>query len=219
MASERVPAGTAAAALCIAAGFADAVGYVEHGVFAANMTGNTVLMGLALVKSDATMLLDRGLAIAAFFVGAVTGRWLARMNDTRRWLPVLVEAGMLSLSLRFGHQDPATVWIIAAAMGIQSTILTKFAGSTVSTVVVTGTMSRVAEAVADLLIRPFDFSRPTPATPPGLLLATWAAYGVGAALAAWSMPRMAEPMLIPIAVVTALGSVLAVPTRPAGVAA
>ena len=41
-----------AALLCIAGGIADAIGYVQSGVFAANMTGNTVLTGISLANGD-----------------------------------------------------------------------------------------------------------------------------------------------------------------------
>ena len=62
--------------LTIIAGISDAVGYISGGVFAANMTGNTVLAGIALAESrypDA----GRHLApLVAFFIGAMLARLL-----------------------------------------------------------------------------------------------------------------------------------------------
>ncbi len=66
--------------LTIIAGISDAVGYITMGgVFAANMTGNTVLAGIALSEGrypDA----GRHLApLVAFFIGAMLARLLLRL--------------------------------------------------------------------------------------------------------------------------------------------
>ena len=49
-----------AALLTLVAGMADAVGYISlGGIFAANMTGNTVLAGIALAEGQYTLALKR----------------------------------------------------------------------------------------------------------------------------------------------------------------
>lgn len=84
--------------LCLACGIVDAVGNLRHGIFAANMTGDTVLLGAALI-------------VVA----------LSAMPDSKVF--------------------PS---LITFAMGAQSTAITQFAGVTLSTVVITSTMARIA---------------------------------------------------------------------------
>lgn len=57
-------------ALAFAAGCTDAVTYVELGhVFTANMTGNTVLLGIALVAGDGARIVHSVAALAGFCAG------------------------------------------------------------------------------------------------------------------------------------------------------
>ena len=63
--------GVAAATLCAAAGMADAIGYVNSDVFAANMTGNTVLVGLSLAEGQWQLALERASTVLAFMGGAI----------------------------------------------------------------------------------------------------------------------------------------------------
>jgi uncharacterized membrane protein YoaK (UPF0700 family) len=63
--------------LTCAAGYVDAIGYRGlDRVFTANMTGNTVLLGLALVEADSQATLRSGLALAGFLVGSALGAWI-----------------------------------------------------------------------------------------------------------------------------------------------
>jgi hypothetical protein len=55
-------------------GYVDAVSYVALGrVFTANMTGNTVLLGLSLVQGDAAGAGRSALALGGFLAGGVLG--------------------------------------------------------------------------------------------------------------------------------------------------
>lgn len=62
--------------LCLACGVVDAVGFLRHGIFAANMTGNTVLLGISLAHLKWAAALDRALPLLTFFVGAMLARLL-----------------------------------------------------------------------------------------------------------------------------------------------
>jgi len=60
--------------LSLAAGCVDAVGYLGLGqVFVANMTGNYVLLGLAIGQTDGLDVLQSGAALAAFVLGVAVG--------------------------------------------------------------------------------------------------------------------------------------------------
>ena len=71
------------ALLCLACGVVDAAGYLAHGIFAANMTGNTVLLGLAAAGHQWPLALERLLPLATFFGGAVSGRSLLNLAGGR----------------------------------------------------------------------------------------------------------------------------------------
>lgn len=62
--------------LCLACGIVDAVGYLLHGIFAANMTGNTVLLGISLAQMQWAGALGRAFPLLIFFVGAMLARLL-----------------------------------------------------------------------------------------------------------------------------------------------
>jgi uncharacterized membrane protein YoaK (UPF0700 family) len=184
--------------LTLVAGIADAVGYITMGgVFAANMTGNTVLAGIAVAQghwSDAW----RHLApLIAFFIGAMGSRLLLRLSGTPT-VGLLVEAALLA-GVGFLPVGPeATVMIVAAAMGVQASAITHFAGSAVSTVVVTSTLARAADAVLDWLW-PSSDRAPLGATNRRLLAFTWIGYLVGAVIGALLLSVLPHPLLVPAA--------------------
>jgi len=83
--------------LTLVAGLADAVGYVAMGgVFAANMTGNTVLAGLSLGEGHFDLAAKRLAPLVTFFVGAMLARLLLRLFH-RPAVPLLVEAALLAV--------------------------------------------------------------------------------------------------------------------------
>jgi uncharacterized membrane protein YoaK (UPF0700 family) len=182
--------------LTLVAGIADAVGYITMGsVFAANMTGNTVLAGIAFAQHH---WLDgwRHLApLAAFFLGAMLSRLLLRLSRTPT-ASLAVEAAILAVVGFLPIGPEAAVLIVAAAMGVQASAITHFAGSAVSTVVITSTMARGADAVLDRLW-PGDDRPPAAATNRRLLAMTWASYLVGAVAGALLVPIQPYALLVP----------------------
>ncbi len=169
--------------LCLACGIVDAVGYLQHGIFAANMTGNTVLLGISLAQMQWVHALERTWPLLAFFLGAVLGRLMLTHGGKRPWTVLLAEAALIVLASRLLPDSMASLALIAFAMGMQATAITQFAGVTLSTVVITSTMARIAEAAADRLSAvaraPIQAARP----PWPLYLLTWVAYLAGALVA------------------------------------
>ncbi len=185
------------------AGIADAVGYLTMGgVFAANMTGNTVLAGIAAASFNGRQAWHHLAPLAAFFVGAMLSRLLVRIANSPR--PSLaVEAAVLAVVGFLPLGPEAAVLIVAVAMGIQASAITHFARAAVSTVVVTSTLARTADAALDRLWRGAADSPPAVANP-RLLALTWIGYLVGALAGALLLKVLAWPLLVPAALLLLL---------------
>ncbi len=192
--------------LCFIAGFVDAIGYFNLGnVFTANMTGNTVLLGVSIVKGDAIAL--KYLAtLAAFGVGVVISTLL---KITAVPLPLqFVLAGATLVAIAFAQPDELISLIaLSAVMGLQGGAIASFSGIRLPTVVVTSTLV----GLVDGLIRrgaaalqktqgsqPKDAAIPTPSSSTLVhQAAAWIAYGVGGAGAVLADAALVWPLLVP----------------------
>jgi uncharacterized membrane protein YoaK (UPF0700 family) len=185
--------------LTIVAGIADAVGYITMGgVFAANMTGNTVLAGIAAAKQDFTSTWDHLSPLVAFFAGAMLARALLRQLKSPT-VGILLEAVLIAGVGFLGVGMETAVMIVAFAMGLQASSITSFAGSAVSTVVVTSTLARTADAAVDRLW-PGAAAKPAPTGNTQLLLLTWIGYLVGALIGGLLVrAAVSQPLLVPAA--------------------
>ena len=172
------------------------------GVFAANMTGNTVLAGIDLAKGDQLGAWYHLTPLVAFFPGAMLARVLHLLLKTST-VALLIEAAIIAgVGFVDIGQEPA-VMVVAFAMGIQASAITSFAGNSVSTVVVTSTLARTADTVVDRLWP--GAAVKAPSTVNTLLLTlTWTGYLLGALIGALLVPRMAQPLLVPAALLLAV---------------
>src|SRR5438132_6591472 len=74
-----------------AAGAVDAVSYLGLGrVFTAMMTGNTVLLALAISQGEMMAVVRSALALAGFSAGAVIGALMVTRRDERGEWPTVV---------------------------------------------------------------------------------------------------------------------------------
>ncbi|UDY22863.1 DUF1275 family protein [Nocardioides sp. Kera G14] len=144
--------------LTFTTGINDAVGYLGlDKVFTGNMTGNVVVLGMAVVGGSGLPVLGPSLALLGFLLGAaIGGRSLRRV--TGAWTAVTtvlfaaVAAVMVALAvvLFVAGDDPehgimVTVTTIGAvAMGIQAAAARHIAIKDVTTVVVTSTLTGLA---------------------------------------------------------------------------
>jgi uncharacterized membrane protein YoaK (UPF0700 family) len=188
-----------ATALTMVAGMADAVGYITMGgVFAANMTGNTVLAGIAVGTRNYTDAWHHFLPLVAFFLGGMLSRCLQRLARTPT-APLIVEALLLA-TIGFLKIDPeAAVLVVAVAMGLQASASAPFCTGAVSTVVVTSTLTRAADAVLDRLWLGAKSDPPVVAADLRLLSLVWAGYLLGAIAGALVIPVLPYPLLLPAA--------------------
>jgi len=147
--------------LTCAAGLLDALSYLRAGVFTANMTGNTVVLGLALFGPDRSKVLPATVALFCFALGALSAGaillWLNPDNDRRRDLTVglgwelvfLTTFALLSIT---GNSDPSISPLVpaataAVALGAQSVAVRKLRISGVVTTFMTGTITTAAMSV------------------------------------------------------------------------
>jgi len=154
--------------LCLlawAAGIIDAVSYLGLGrVFTAMMTGNTVLLALAIGQGEAMAVVRSALALAGFSVGAATGALIVTRERIRgEWPPSVTAALAVEAVLLAGF---TAVWHVAGtvltsgstnllivlsglAMGVQAAAVRHLGIPGVATTYLTGTLtSLMAELVA-----------------------------------------------------------------------
>jgi uncharacterized membrane protein YoaK (UPF0700 family) len=194
-----------AAALCLIAGFVDAIGYFDLGhVFTANMTGNTVLLGVALVKADG-IALTYAATIAAFCFGVVAATVL---KIVRLPLPaVFLMAGTVLVGLTLVKTDTfVTLCVLAFTMGLQGGAISTFSGVRLPTVVVTSTLVNLIDG---LVRRHFARLNIPLGSSPHVphLAAAWFAYGAGGAAGYLAEQYLGAPLLAPAAlyVIVAVG--------------
>ena len=152
-------------ALAFAAGSVDAVVYLGLGhAFPANMTGNTVLLGIATAHGDATDALRSAVALGGFSIGVMLGVLL--LASTRRWPAnaagaligqTVVLAAILSAWLVVGS-PPATIRyaLLGAggiAMGLQSAAVRAAHTGGIATTYITGTLTNALGALTSRLTR------------------------------------------------------------------
>ena len=176
--------------LCGVAGFVDAVGYVDlGGVFAANMTGNTVLLAMSTALGKWANALVYVITLASFSAGVMVA-YLLEAKHLR--VPLLIEAVLIAVVALVAPGKTVALIMLAGAMGLQAASMTRFGTVTISTVVVTSIIVRIVEGGAS--------KRPPPdirITMP-VLVAAWSAYAIGAAASVAASPLGDLILLIPV---------------------
>ena len=144
-------------ALTFTTGIVDAVGYLGlDRVFTGNMTGNVVILGMALIGGTGLPVLGPVLALAAFMVGAAVGGRVLR-SDAHAWTPrhtwLFAGVGLAVLgaavpAVLVGAPGRTLQFAITAALGLamgcQAATARHIAVKDVTTVVVTSTITGLA---------------------------------------------------------------------------
>ncbi len=143
-------------ALTFSTGVVDAVGYLGlDRVFTGNMTGNVVILAMAVTGADGLPVLGPVLALLGFAGGAALGGRLLRRFDTG-WsvatTRVLAGVGVCLAALTVllaapGLDEPrrlVVTTLLGAAMGAQAAAARQVAVKDVTTVVVTSTITALA---------------------------------------------------------------------------
>lgn len=143
--------------LTFGTGLVDAVGYLGlDRVFTGNMTGNVVILGMALVGGNGLPVLGPVLALGGFLLGAALGGRVLRGAEhawTGRTTLLLALVGLLVLGpavLLLVLPDPGepvllgVTGVLGGAMGLQAATARFVAVKDVTTVVVTSTLTGLA---------------------------------------------------------------------------
>lgn len=182
VAPDLGPWGKVATALSLTAvgGYVDAVGYIAlFEVFTANMSGNSIHVGMYLAQRNWMELLRPFCAIVSYVVGMTLTRItveIAGRKGIRRIasFTLALEAVLLIL---FARATPAMhlgqvvdlaspayftlVALLAFAMGVQTATLTHVGALTIYTTFVTGTLTKLTESFTRMLFWGYDQLRQT----------------------------------------------------------
>jgi uncharacterized membrane protein YoaK (UPF0700 family) len=171
------------ALLCGIAGYVDGWGYTQIGrVFAANMTGNTVLFGIALAGAEWRRALTYATTLLAFFLAGIVASLIRRALQ-RSDLILYVAAAFLLLALLPKEAPELVLALLAVAMGFQGAAVQRFGRTAISTVVVTNTLLRLAEGIVTQIRRPAASPvRPEERESVVMGATAWTTYAVGGAL-------------------------------------
>ncbi|HQX52053.1 MAG TPA: YoaK family protein [Planctomycetaceae bacterium] len=213
--------------LAFTAGYIDALSYLGLGrVFTANMTGNTVLLGIALAQFDGDAIARAGLALAGFVAGAAAGAWIVERDHSDSLWPWSVTLSLILESLLllafaavwYVAQDPlasatttaALIVLSALAMGVQSAAVRRLEITGIATTYLTGTLTNLVSLLMGRSRRkskPFQHS---------VLLATvWIVYIGGTVSAAVDLPRnLVLTLVFPVALIMAVILIATIVFRP-----
>jgi uncharacterized membrane protein YoaK (UPF0700 family) len=193
--------------LTLVTGSIDAIGFTRlGGVFTSVMTGNMVLLGVAMGKGSVSLAIHTGIAFAGYVMGSVLGARVAGHAEPgdHLWPRSILKALFLELlvlgvfalwwelvgAAPSGTEEYAMLSVNAVALGLQSSAVLRFGISGLSTTYLTGTLTQFVAGVA----KPKD---PISGRSALILLALIVGAGIGALLSV-HQPRFAPAF--PIAV-------------------
>jgi uncharacterized membrane protein YoaK (UPF0700 family) len=180
-----------AVAFALIAGYADAVGYLRFKAFAGMMTGNTVLLGLALFHRAELAPWEYAGLLALFFAAAIVAySLLPRVPPA---LLLATEAVLILLGDAVGHAW--AIIFLVLAMGVQNPVAARF-GVPLNTTFITGDILRFADGFSRHWHLAPAATRREPFAIYGL---AWLGYAVGAGLGAAGYLLLAWPLLVPVA--------------------
>jgi uncharacterized membrane protein YoaK (UPF0700 family) len=172
------------------AGYADTLGYLSFGAFAGLMTGNTVLLGIALAERESLHALRNLGIILAFLTGVGISALLRRFGCRLRLLLTVEAVALVAAAFLTAAVAAPT---LAFGMGVQNAAATRFAGATANTVFLTGDLQNLIQAVVGRVASP----HPTNAGS-GVLALIYACYLSGVLLGAAAYLVIGRPLLVAV---------------------
>lgn len=193
------------------AGSVDAVSFINYGVFTSAMSGNTVLLGIAIGRFRFGSAFYSGTALAGYALGALACTIVSggRPPSRLRWL-LLTEALLLAGFAVFAVTHPAQFMpsavdtaIIAfggTAMGVQAIAGRAVGAPGIPTVVFTSTLTAIIEAIGGRVVN--RTQRLTAET--WWQIGAFACYGAAAILSGFVAAHEAQGALVTVACALAL---------------
>jgi uncharacterized membrane protein YoaK (UPF0700 family) len=211
IAPEALPS---AMLLAATGGLLDAIVYLNHGhVFANNMTGNLIFLGIAVLAHDADSVIPHIVPICGFFLGVLTSKHL-RTGLGMRCAPIALGLEIVTIFalgwLSSGVPSMIFTGVIAYVAAVQVASFRHVGTFVYNSTFMTGNLRDVAEGLYENLApssRPETRSEGRAKTVDfGLIVLCFL---LGAVVGAWAAPRfgnhslwLAEPLLIAVAVPT-----------------
>jgi uncharacterized membrane protein YoaK (UPF0700 family) len=190
-------------ALAFIAGLVNAIGYLgfRHESIS-NMTGNTSLLGIALIHKDGGELAHWTFAIGAFVFGAILSGLIIQQNTLklgRRYgLALAVESFLLFAAVPLlDSENSGGLYLASIAMGLQNGMVSTYSGAVIRTTHVTGILTDLGINIGHLLRGlPVDMLRL------GVCVLVASSFLFGSAIGALLFARMQEHALLAPAVLT-----------------
>ncbi|WP_434751450.1 YoaK family protein [Paenibacillus amylolyticus] len=152
--------------LCMSAGMVDVIGYLGLGhVLTANMTGNIVLLGIAIARAQEFVVLRALIALIGFIAGnALAAHMIGQIKTKSGWSPrvtaVFTVESILLLLFALLMNSPISeslsyllIVLLAVAMGMQTTAARRIGIAGISTTVLTNNLAAVIEDAVSILHR------------------------------------------------------------------
>jgi uncharacterized membrane protein YoaK (UPF0700 family) len=232
--SERVKIATLVL-LAGVGGYVDAVSYLGLGrVFTAAMTGNSVLLALAVAQRDWSAALRSAVALLGFVGGVALGQLVVGRYEARAHWPraagagLMLETGLLMVLAAGwylagpqpnGWLAHLSIAASALAMGTQSATARYLDVAAVSTTYVTGTLTSLTSGTIEWLRSPRRARQPAVPTPknaaqtvavhgPALPAVAWVVYVVGALVGGLAVLTASVLAVLPAVLVVAILALL-----------
>jgi uncharacterized membrane protein YoaK (UPF0700 family) len=195
------------------AGCFDAINYMLFAVFPANMTGNTVLLGIGIGTGQGQHIERSGITLIAYCLGVFIATFIVGRSDQQRpWRPrfslilgleTLLIIGFVVVRLLWGATISAIIPLLilaALAMGIQSVSAFCLGVAGIASTYITGTITTLLMEFATRIRAPFAarISKNSQEVPQrrqdGYKMvwqaATWVVYVFGAAIGAVTLTHL-----------------------------
>ena len=189
------------------AGFVDAQGYLAlGGLFVAFMSGNSTVLGVAVVEGTNRRVILSAALVAAFVLGVMIGTWVGRpFHDRRAPVVLLLMGALLAVAAgiyRLGFAVPCCL-MVSMALGAENTVFQKDGAAGIGLTYMTGTLVRLGQRTAEALT-----GGRWHLVVPDLLL--WAGMAAGAGLGTWAYEALG---LDGLWIAVAVSAVMAVTAR------
>jgi uncharacterized membrane protein YoaK (UPF0700 family) len=185
--------------LGLVAGYIDALGFLDlKGVYTAAMTGNTVQLGLAFVREQWPHFAVVAATLGAFFCGGLFSSFIRRrLRHPALELLLMAALVVAAQAVRLYVPNPVAIELplLAIAMSMQGETISRFAGVSIQTIVVTNNLLKFADAIVGRYLSYGKTSRADVVLPG----CAWLAYTLGAGSGALACVYLSLPFIAPAA--------------------